>query len=339
VVETIRASVLNGYAELARIVGLDPLRMLDGAGIPRAALADPDLRIPSTAVRDLMERSGRGAEDFALRMSELRSPSLMGPVALIAREQPNVRGVIEAVVRYSSLHSEATTLQVEEVGELAIIRFRTSFPTPGPTRQSVELTLGQLMRLLRLYLGSGWRPYSVSLIHSPPKSLETHHRILGPNIAFDQEFNGVVCSREDFDQPNPGADPEMARQIERYIGRLAAAAEASLPDKVRDMIRDSLSAGHATVEFVARHMGVDPRTLQRQLAAEGTSFIDLLQEVRMTQSGQYLEESDRPLAEVSELLGFSALSAFSRWHRMHYGRSASDRRKAARPPNGVSRES
>ena len=51
---------------------------------------------------------------------------------------------------------------------------------------------------------------------------------------------------------------------------------------------------------------------------------------KWTSTGQYLEESDRPLAEVSELLGFSALSAFSRWHRTHYTCSASDRRRAAR---------
>ena len=85
VADTIRAAFLTGYAELARSVGLDPLRMLDAAGIPRAALTDPDLRFPTTAARDLLEASARGAEDFGLRLIDQRTPSIMGPVALIAR--------------------------------------------------------------------------------------------------------------------------------------------------------------------------------------------------------------------------------------------------------------
>ena len=88
---TIRASTLMGFADTARSVGLDPLRMLDAVGIPREALLDPDARISTAAVRDLLELGGRTADDFALRMADRRTPSTMGPVALIAREQPTLR--------------------------------------------------------------------------------------------------------------------------------------------------------------------------------------------------------------------------------------------------------
>ena len=328
--DTIRAAFLTGYADLARAVGLDPLRLLDQVGIPRAALTDPDLRLPTTAVRELLEASARGAEDFGLRLADNRTPSIMGPVALIAREQPDVRSVIEAVARYARLHTEATELQVEDAGDLVMVHVRTRFPTPGPTRQSTEVAMGQMMRILRTYLGAQWRPVGASFIHGAPKSLTTHQRIFGSGLAFDQDFDGIICTQQDLARPNPAADPEMARQIERYIQGLAGAAQAPLQDRVREMIRGLLPTGRATIEAVARQANVDARTLQRQLAANGTSFIDLLQEVRMTQSGPYLEESDRPLAEVSELLGVSALSAFSRGHRAHYGCSASDRRKGAK---------
>ena len=49
------------------------------------------------------------------------------------------------------------------------------------------------------------------------------------------------------------------------------------------------------------------RTLQRHLAGSNSSFHDILQEARLGLAFRYLEESDRPLAEVAELLGFSAL--------------------------------
>jgi AraC-like DNA-binding protein len=39
--------------------------------------------------------------------------------------------------------------------------------------------------------------------------------------------------------------------------------------------------------------------------------------------GRYLEDPNRPLYLIAEMLGFSALSAFSRWFQDRYGCSAS----------------
>jgi AraC-like DNA-binding protein len=333
VADTVRASFLIGYAELARTMGLDPLRMLDAAGIPRAALTEPDMRIRVLAVRDLLEASGRAADDFGVRMSQLRTPSVMGPVALIAREQPTVRGVLATLDRHQSLHSDITRLPMEDVDdEITIIRLVLAWASPGADQQVVGVALGQLMLILRLYLGVKWRPLGVSLVRAPPKDLGVHHRVFGPHVSFNQDFNGVVCRREDLDRPNPAADPEMARQIERYIEKLGGRPSASLPSQVRERVLSLLPTGRCGGELVARQLGVDRRTLQRQLAAEGANFADIVQSARMGLIPQYLEQSDRPLAEVADLLGFSALSAFSRWHKAHYGQSASARREAARGP-------
>lgn len=323
---TIRAAVLTGFPEAAGAVGLDPLRMLDAVGIPRTALREPDLRISLTALRELLERAGRASEDFGLRLSLLRTPSIMGPVALIAREQPTLRSIIQTIARYITLYTDALDIRVEETGEVAIIRIGLTFPTQGPQRQTVELATGQLMRLLRQHLGPNWRPVNVSFVHAQPRSMDTHRRALGANIAFDQDFDGVVCERSDLDHVNPAADPAMAREIERYIQGLAGSSQASMPDRVRALAQALLPMGHCTFSFVSKQMGLDPRTLQRQLAGHGTSFLDIVQAARMALTIQYVDESDRPLVEVADLLGFSAISAFSRWHRTHYGNSPSDRR-------------
>ena len=50
--------------------------------------------------------------------------------------------------------------------------------------------------------------------------------------------------------------------------------------------------------------------MQRRLAAEGSSFSELLYGVRMNMARTFVENSRRPLAEVADLLGFASLSAF-----------------------------
>jgi AraC-like DNA-binding protein len=189
--------------------------------------------------------------------------------------------------------------------------------------------MGQRVRILRRFLGEQWRPAGVSFVHGSPKTLATHHRILGPAVEFDQPDNALVVSRADLDTRNPNADPEMARVIQTYIDGLIGEAPTGFADRVLDLARELLPTGRCNIHVVSRQIGVDPRTLQRKLAEGGVGFHDLVQTARMGLVGQYVEGSDRPLVEVADLLGFSAPSAFSHWHRVHCGCSATERRKAA----------
>lgn len=67
-----------------------------------------------------------------------------------------------------------------------------------------------------------------------------------------------------------------------------------------------------------------------RLQAEGTTFSRLVDELRCDLFARYLEDGARSLTEVSALLGFSAHSAFSRWHRQQFGQSARRRSRAMR---------
>ena len=55
--DLIRAACLTHYADVARSVGIDPAKMLKSVGLPARGLSDPDIRIPSDAVRRLVNAS------------------------------------------------------------------------------------------------------------------------------------------------------------------------------------------------------------------------------------------------------------------------------------------
>jgi AraC-like DNA-binding protein len=189
--------------------------------------------------------------------------------------------------------------------------------------------MGQHVRIFRRLLGEQWLPAGATFVHAPPKSLDTHHRVFGSNVKFDQPANMLLFSRADLDAPNPNADPEMARVIQHYIDGLIGEAPAGVSDQVFELASELLPTGRCNIQVVSRQMGVDPRTLQRRLAESGVGFHDIVQKARMGLAAQYIEDSDRPLVEVADMLGFSALSGFSHWHRVHCGCSASERRRAA----------
>jgi AraC-like DNA-binding protein len=80
------------------------------------------------------------------------------------------------------------------------------------------------------------------------------------------------------------------------------------------------------VDRVARHMGINRRTIHRHLAREGETFSSQVEAVRRELAERYVKDRHRSLAEVSSLLGFSAPSGFSRWYRQRFKSKPSETR-------------
>ena len=321
----IRSATLNGYIEVARSVGLDPYRLVAAHGLPAACLADPELRIPMTAVARLLEDSAArsGRPDFGLRLAERRSLSNLGVLALLVREQPTIRKALEALAGYMHLHSDGLRLTIAEHAGLVTIGLVVDSGRPVPIRQGVELGLGFMHKSLNQLLGSRWRPQAICFTHPAPTRTDAHRRFFGTDVKFGHEFNAIVCLAREIDATVPTSDPAIARHIQQYLDTVAPRPNTTMRDNARECIYLILPSGLCSADRVAKHLGVDRRTLHRHLAREGETFTSLLDKVRAELATRYIGNRDRPLASVSELLGFSALSAFSRWFRGRFGCSVS----------------
>lgn len=320
--DLIRSACLTSYPEIARSLGLQPLRMLDSVGIDRQCLADPDIKLPAGALGRLLEVSANAAkvEDFGLRLAETRSLSVLGPVGLLVREEPTVRSALLSMMRYIRLHNEALYLRQQEQDGEASVSVEIRVERPVPVRQGVELAVGVLYQVLRALLGPQWRP-RVLFTHDAPQKRETHRRLFGTRVEFGRDINGIVCSSRDLDRPVPASDPTLARYARQHLDAMLARPNTTMADKVRELVWLQLASGRCTVEQVARQLGVDRRTLHRKLAAERLTFSAIVDGVRTDIVTRTLLSRDRSLSAIAEMLGFSGLSAFSRWSRDRFGAS------------------
>jgi AraC-like DNA-binding protein len=323
----VRSRSLSHYAEVARDSGLDPNRMLSEFGLPRRCLSEPELDVPIDAVRQLLEASAErsGVDGFGLLMAEQRRPSDMGPLGLLTREQPTLRGAIEALAQYAHHVNEALFLTIEESGDVVVIR-EELIVGGGSVRQSTELAIGVAFRMLRAFLGPGWRALRVCFAHDAPADTSVHERIFGRNVEFGHDFNGIVCARSDLDVPNPNADPGIARLARQLLEKESGGDAVSMTLRVRQLVVVQLGTGSCTIEQAAQHLGIDRRTLHRHLAREGGTFSDIVDAVRRDLATRYLAERSRSLAEIASLLGFAAPSGFSRWYRRNFATTPSARR-------------
>jgi len=324
----VRAACLTNYREVAGASGLNPERMLLDAGLNPTVLDEPDLMIPVERVGRLLQASAQasGNECFGLCMARPRLLSNLGAVGLLIRDQATLRESLHLLVRHLAMLNGALTLAIEERGNIVVIReVLIAGSTHQPTRQRVELALGVMVRVIRQLLGTDWRPRRVCFEHAPPTDLRTHIQLFGDDVEFNCEFNGIVCTRSDLDTRNPSADPAMVRYAQQLVDAASKQHDASMLDDVRRTVLLLLPGGRCSIEKVAEHLGVVPRTIQRRLADEAQSFSGLVNDLRRELAVRYVHESDRPLTEVAELLGFTP-SSFSRWYQSQFNRSAKDSR-------------
>jgi AraC-like DNA-binding protein len=129
----------------------------------------------------------------------------------------------------------------------------------------------------------------------------------------------------------------MARYAERFLETLPVANDSSVLREVRRAVYLFLPMGRATIELVAQGVGLNVRTLQRQLEDAGSTFSDLLNEVRRDLALRYMQNENYPLGRVAELLGYAMPSSFTRWFTAQFGMApavwrAENTRKPAPPP-------
>lgn len=317
----IRSAVLTKFFDIAREVGLQPQVALNRASLTKALLDNPDQRIPSRSALLLLEEAAAlsGCQSFGLRMAQARQMADFGVVSLLISHQPTLRAALATTVQYRHLLNESLAMQIEEIGKTAIVR--QEVVARIHSRQATELAIGVLFRLCRNVLTDGWRPNSVNFTHPPPEDLTLHRHFFDCRLEFDSEFNGFVFNAQDLDSPRASAVPAMAEYARRFLEFLPRIETNTPADEVRKAIYLLVPMGRANVQHVAQSLGLSVRTLQRQLDTENTSFSDLLHQVRSELAQRYLRNPHYNLTRISELLGYSTLSAFTRWFHSSFGQA------------------
>ncbi|MDH4480719.1 MAG: AraC family transcriptional regulator [Rhodoferax sp.] len=335
----VRSASLHGYADLARQLGLDPNALMRSVGLSPRCTDDPETPISATAVRDLLEASARAAEveDFGLQLARGRRLANLGPISIVLREEPTARLALDTLSRYLRLLNASLLTRIEDAQDVVIIREEFLLDATVPVRQSIELAVGVMFRILQELLGPQWRPRGVCFSHRAPGDSQSHRRFFGVQPEFNGSFNGIVCAARDLQARSPTADSGMAPYARRFLDQTLSRAGNNTSTAARQLVAALLPGGRCTAEQVAQHLSMDRRTLHRHLQSDGETFSSLMQDVRSEFALRQIADSDHGMAELAELLGFSGASAFAFWFRRRFGCTVSSwRNKRPEFPSGAS---
>ena len=307
-------------------------------GFPVAILApleamDPDERVPIATVHELLAggMTLTGDPDLGLRAALAIEEGDYGALEYAARSCPTVGEAVAVIGRHMRLVNDALEFRLELDGERAIVQLDSAVVLP---RAAADFQSAAFQVAQRRYVPIELMPsYDVCFTHAAPAQLQTYEQAFSPGrLHFDAPFNGFVFPASFLELPLPTADQKLHALLRKHAELLLAELPKaeSLTERVRALIAKELSGGNPTVERVATALHVSTRTLGRKLEHEGTTFKDLLDDLRRRMALRYVGGRDLGLSEIAFLLGFSQTAAFHRAFRRWTGQTPLDYRRARR---------
>lgn len=312
--EFVRASSLLNFGELVQELGGDPAELLAAGGLRPELLGASDSFIPLRRVSDLLERAAfeLGCPDLGLRLSARQSIDILGPIALIARHSATAREAMHGIGLYLPGYSSALKVSLEDLGAgVSRFHFRVEAAI-AYSPQLVELGVGVCLGIFGLLIGSGFRPTEVAFEHAPVADPAAYRSFFGCPARFDAEYSGIGLNAADLERSRPHSSPDVRVVAAGFLESTAPLVDDDLSARVRDLLVRMLPTGQASWGKVASHLGISGRTLQRWLAAEGTTFEALLDDVRRERARHYLTNSRLSLGQIATILGYSHQSCLSR---------------------------
>lgn len=131
-------------------------------------------------------------------------------------------------------------------------------------------------------------------------------------VAFNAQHNRICFDKHWLDKPLPKAQPDTSRIFVAQCQEIARSLRKkySFAEHVRYHL---LNTGSETpsLDSVASALNTTPRTVQRKLAAEDIRFQELLDDVRVSISSEFLVTTRLPIEEIAFRVGYGDAAAFS----------------------------
>lgn len=283
-----------------------------------AAQLDPQLlgdEIPERAHLAVWEAIMRTLESpgFPIRVAARRNIDEYALLGLACKTSESVREALTHLIRFTGVwRSQYRCVLHERDGAADLV---IEGPTGSLARRCTnESALAQILNAIRDVARDPIELRHVSFRHAAPPDVEEHVRFFGCTPIFDAPTDALTFPSTTLDGALSLADSALSTFLVGQLDELAKRHVSAEPltDRVRREIGRLLPGGAPKLETVAGRLAMSPRTLQRHLASGETSFAQLVDATRHHLAVELLRDTDRSMAEISFVLGFSEPSAFHR---------------------------
>ena len=238
-----------------------------------------------------------------------------GAFGFAFKSATNLLNSFQRVERFGRVVTNLGNYTVERGNGSAFMRVRKGASERLGEHMVTELAVAAGTAISREVCRTPFVPVSVHFSHEAPPDSAGHEAHFRCPLIFGSDRDGFEVSEADLYAGNRLGDAAISGFLDSHLEhKLTEFPESrqTIEPVVRAEIERSLSDGVPTLQTIARHLGMSPRTLQRRMADEGVVFRDLAERTRFDLAERLLRETDYALAEVAFLTGYAEQSTFSR---------------------------
>jgi len=261
---------------------------------------------------------------LGLHFGESLQLAALGAVGEIIKSSETVGQAITLAASFTPAVTDLFVMEIKKQKKSFSVRL---VPTDKNHDDFVSRQFADLLMVFTIHELNGFmlekiRPEAVAYPYklSNPKEYE---RVLRCKPATKKSEYALEFSNDYWDEPILTANYEVQQLFLQKIS--ASSKENSSPVtfqvKVLDYLMKNSYLGILSLEDVAANFSMTTRSLQRRLQEESVTFQQLADAVRKSLALHYLESGKYQIKEVSAILGYNELSAFSRAFKRWTGKA------------------
>jgi AraC-like DNA-binding protein len=240
-----------------------------------------------------------------------------------------MRQAIEINAHFIKLAMDDLVVTVRDEADRFVVYYSLPRSTPLSDRLLAELMMGGAVRLSRFFAGTGAVPRYASFKHERPNYHHDYSRIFGDDQRFAQDATSIAFDRSVADRPQIHRHPELYEllraEAERRLRRMTTDARPA--NRLRQYLLTMPPSRIPEIGRTARELGMSERSLRRHLAADGTSYRNLVRSALEASADDMLSDPTRTIKETAAALGFAEVAAFDRAFKRWTGMTPSEYRR------------
>ncbi|MBX2812195.1 MAG: AraC family transcriptional regulator [Myxococcales bacterium] len=263
-----------------------------------------------------------GDPEFALHAAAKVDITCFDVITYLESAASTLRNALHFRFGYFRLLVDALEWTLEEKGGEALLRLHER-PGQPPLPPVTEYMLGVWNMFLRLFGPKNWSLKQVCFRHSKPFRALAHSKLFGVDPVFHAANDGLIFSANWLDAPMRAKDEILADLLGHYADQPLSANTPACNWSKR--VHQQLRRGCPPIlSRVAQALRTSPRSLQRSLAAEGTSYSEVVNQYQRQLAEELLRRRELGISEIASALNFTDGSTFHRAFKRWTGKSPSE---------------
>jgi len=315
------ATLGRAIASTIEDYGCDSRPLFEELGLDINQCYNPNARFDTAKVARLWRLAARTTGDpaFGLKVAQHTAPALNPAFSAAFSSSDNLLQALKRLCKMFHFVSGVGDLELTRVGDSVFLQYRM----PPENRElladeAVDALFASLVGNIRHVLDPEFAAKGIYFMRPQPAETQPYEALFKAPIYYEQDSDKLELDFQMLCKPLLSANPEIAQLNEQIILEYLKRSERDeVVQQTRFHIIAQLPYGEPSQEKIAGLMHLSTRQLRRKLQELDTNYSQVLLETRHEMAQKYLQQHKLPISEVTQLLGFTDQSnftkAFKRW--------------------------